>query len=48
MAVVFEYEINKHPALNIYMGLYRQHRMYYKLCEQHEYSYILGKDSADI
>ena len=44
----FEHEINKHPVLNIYMGRYKQHRIYYKLCGQHEYSYTLGKDSADI
>ena len=48
MAVSFEHEINKHPVLNIYMGRYKQHRIYYKLCGQHEYSYTLGKDSADI
>ena len=48
MAVPFEHEINKHPVLNIYMGLYKQHRIYYKLCGQHEYSYTLGKDSVDI
>ena len=48
MAVASENEINKHPVLNIYMGLYKQHRIYYKLCGQHEYSYTLGKDSADI
>lgn len=48
MAVPFEHEINKHPVLNIYMGRYKQHRIYYKLCGQHEYSYTLGKDSADI
>ena len=48
MAVSFEHEINKHPVLNIYMGRYKQHRIYYKLCGQHEYSYTLGKDSAEI
>ena len=48
MTVASENEINKRPVLNIYMGRYRQHRIYYKLCGQHEYSYTLGKDSADI
>lgn len=48
MAVSFEHEINKHPVLNIYMGRYKQHRIYYKLYGQHKYSYTLGKDFSDI